>query len=244
MTEALLDRHRVGPGWRCLEAGAGTGTVLLPLASRVRGRGGRADAVERSPEFARYLREKIKKRGWSHCRVIQSDILDAELPRNYYDLILARWVFLFLPDVLGHLRRLAAALKPGGILAVEDYHRDGIAMYPPISNWGVMVESDKAWFASQGGDLNIAGKLPGLYRKAGLKLVEVVPHSKAGGPASDVWKWAETYFIGYLGKIAQFKPMTPSGARLFRREWLKRKLNPDSLLISPTMLDVVGRKPR
>lgn len=242
MTEALLDRHGVGPGWRCLEVGAGTGTVLLPLARRVRGRGGRADAVERSPAFARYLREKLKRRGFGHSRVFESDILDAELPKNHYDLILARWVFLFLPDVLGHLRRLKAALKPGGLLAIEDYHRDGVAMYPPISNWADMVRADKRWFASQGGDLNIAGKLPELFVKAGLKLVEVVPHLKVGRPGSDVWNWAESYFIGCLDKIAAHKPLSPAGARLFKKQWLERRKNPGSLFISPAILDVVGRK--
>lgn len=182
MTEGLFDRHGVGPGWKVLEVGAGTGTVFLPLAERVRGRGGRADAVERSPAFARYLRGKIRGRGLSHARVMEAEILDADLPRSAYDLVFARWVFLFLPEVEKHLRKLVAALAPGGLLAIEDYHRDSVAMYPPIPNWADMVRADKAWFASQGGNLNIAGLLPGLYRKLGLELVEVMPHIKTGRP--------------------------------------------------------------
>jgi SAM-dependent methyltransferase len=242
MTEGLFDRHKVGRGWKVLEAGAGTGTVFFPLAERVKGRGGEAHAVERSPAFADYLRRGAAKRRLSHAKVFEADILDAPLPESHYDLIFARWVFLFLPRVEAHLRKLARSLKRGGLLAIEDYHRDGIAMYPPISNWAEMVASDKKWFASQGGDLNVAGRLPGLFRKAGLELVEVVPRVKAGRPGSDVWNWAEAYFVGYVDKIAAFPPLGRSGGRKFKREWLARKRSPDSLLISPTMLDVVGRR--
>lgn len=244
MTEGLFDRLGVGPGWKVLEAGAGTGTVLFPLARRVRGRGGRADAVERSPRYADYLRRKAARLGLPHVRVFESDILHADLPRARYDLVFARWVFLFLPRVEEHLRKLVSALKPGGLLAIEDYHRDAIGMYPRPPFWEDFVIADRAWFATQGGDLNVAGRLPKLFRKAGLKLVEVAPHIKTGRPGSAVWKWAETYFLTYLGEIAQNKPFSPAKARAFRRGWLAAKRDPDSLFVSPAMLDVVGRKPR
>lgn len=244
MTEGLFDRLRVGPGWKVLEAGAGTGEVLFPLARRVRGRGGRADAVERSPRYADYLRRKAGRLRLGHIQVYESDILDAPLPRNHYDLVFARWVFLFLPRVDEHLRKLVSALRPGGILAIEDYHRDSMALYPRFRSWDWLKAADKAWFATQGGDLNIAGRLPGLYRRAGLRLLEARPNIKAGVPGSDVWKWVESYFIGYLDKIGALPPFTPARARRFRRDWMRAKRSPDSLFISPVILDVVGRKRR
>ncbi|MBI4345424.1 MAG: class I SAM-dependent methyltransferase [Elusimicrobia bacterium] len=242
MTEGLFDRLGVGPGWKCLEVGPGTGTVLLPLAARVRGRGGRLDAVERSPRYLAYLRRKLRGRGFDHVRLLAGDLLDAPLEKNAYDLIFARWVFLFLPRVEEHLARLARALKPGGFLAIEDYHRDSVAIYPRLPSWRYLVTADRAWFASQGGDLNVAGRLPKLFRRAGLRVHEIVPHVKVGRPGSDVWKWLEDYFVGYLDRIAKFPPFTPARAACFRREWLAAKRDRDSLIISPMMLDVVGRK--
>lgn len=244
MTEGLFERLQVGPGWRCLEVGAGTGTVSFPLSERIRGRGGSLDLVERSPRYADYLRREIAGRRLPHVRVIESEMLDAPLPNHRYDLIFARWVFLFLPRVEAHLRKLVSALAPGGVLAIEDYHRDSMAMYPRPSTWNEFVAADRAWFASQGGDLNIAGRLPALYRKVGLKDVEAVPHLKVGFPESDVWKWVEAYFLKYLPEMAKFRPFTPAKARLFRAEWLRAKRNPSSLFIAPAMLDVIGRKPR
>src|SRR5581483_10013885 len=114
MTEGLFDRLRVGPGWKCVEVGAGTGTVSFPLARRVQGRGGALDLVERSPRYADYLRRGIARKRLKHVRVVESEILDADLPKNRYDLVFARWVFLFLPEVEEHLRRMISWLKPGG----------------------------------------------------------------------------------------------------------------------------------
>lgn len=244
MTEGLLDRLKVGPGWKCLELGPGTGTTFLPLADRVRGRGGAVDGVERSPRYAAYLGRKLRAPRYSHARVFEGDILDVDLPRGRYDLIFARWVFIFLPKVEEHLRRLKAALKPGGLLAIEDYHRTSIAMYPPPPEWDTIMKADKAWFRSQGGDLNIAGRLPALLRKTGFDIVEVTPHMKTGFPDSDMWKWVEAYFLTYLDEMAKFPPGTKKAAAAFRRGWLRLRKDPSTLFISPTMLDVVGRKRR
>lgn len=242
MTEGLFDRHGVGPGWRCLEVGPGTGTVLLPLARRIRGQGGTIDAVERSPRYAAYLKRKTRGPAYSHLRVLEGELLDVPLEKGAYDLIFARWVFLFLPKVEEHLRRLVRALAPGGLLAIEDYHRDSMAIYPRLPSWQWLVNADRGWFASQGGDLNIAGRLPALYRRVGLSVIETAPHVKVGGPNSDVWRWAEAYFIGYLDQIAKFPPFTPARKARFKKEWLSAKRRPDSLFISPMILDVVGRK--
>lgn len=243
MTEALFDRLKVGPGWRVLDAGAGTGTVLFPLAKRVLPGGGRVDAIERSPEFAGHLRRMLRGSGMDKVRVFESDILDAPLEHGAYDLIFARWVFSFLPRVEEHLYHLLHALKPGGLLAIEDYYRDSLAMFPRTESWEWMVKAERLWYGMHGGDLNVAAKLPDMFRRAGLQLVEVTPHIKVGGPDSDVWKWAENFFIGRLKDMARYAPFTPERARQFRKDWLRAKRNPGALFVSPVILDVVGRRP-
>lgn len=244
VTEALFDRLGVGPGWKVLEAGAGTGTVLFPLARRVAGKGGEAHAVERSPKYAAYLRAKARRLEASNITVFEADLLDAPLKPASYDLVFARWVFLFLPDPLAHLRRLARALKPGGLLAIEDYHRGSLAMYPPLPSWPLLVKADREWFRRNGGDIDAGARMVKLMRKAGLSLVEVKANQKTGRPGEPPWVWAETYFLGYLEQMARCRPFTPARAARFKREWLAAKKDPDSLFISPTVLDVVGRKPR
>ncbi len=153
------------------------------------------DIVERSHTFTEALRRRCARDGFGAGEVWKCDLIDAPLPRNAYDLIFARWVFLFLPDVDAHLRKLAAALKPGGRIAIEDYCRGTLRMVPEPPEWNDFLKADLAFFASQGGDANIGARLPALYQKAGLDVIDVTPTTKVGRPGSREWDWMSTYFL-------------------------------------------------
>jgi len=237
---ALFDRLTITRGWRVLEIGPGQGSLHRELRRRVRGP---VDAVERSTAFADALRRHSLRDGFGDGTIWNCDVIDAPLPKRTYDLIFARWVFLFLPDVVAHLRKLAAALKPGGRLAIEDYCRGTLRMVPEPPEWENFLRADLAFFASQGGDANIGARLPSLYRQAGLEVVDVTPTVKMGRPGSPEWAWMSTYFLDILPRYAAFRPFTRRQAAALRRHWLGAARRRTSLLISPTVLDVVGRKP-
>ena len=118
---ALFDRLKVRRGWRVLEIGPGQGSLHKELRRRVRGP---VDAVEPSAAFADGIRRLARRDGFGEGQLWQCHLIDAPLPRNTYDLIFARWVFLFLPNPEAHLRKLVAALKPGGVLAVWSAAQD------------------------------------------------------------------------------------------------------------------------
>jgi len=238
---ALFDRLGARRGWNILEIGPGQGSLHLELRRRVRGP---VDAVERSHAFATRLRVQCARDGWGPGRIWESDLLDAPLPRGRYDLVFMRWVFLFLPDPEAHLRKLAGTLKPGGFLAIEDYHRETFALIPRPSEWEDLLAADRAFYASQGGDVSVGGRLPDLYRKVGLQVVEIVPTIKVGRPGSPVWRWLSAYFLGVMDRYADCPPFTKAKAARLRRRWLAAAREKTSLMIAPAVLDVVGRKPR
>ena len=235
----LFDRIGVRRGWRVLEIGPGQGSLHLALRRRVRGP---VDAVERSEVFAARLEAMMKRDGFGAGRVWRTDLADAPLPRNHYDLIFARWVFLFLPDPLAHLKTLTRALKRGGVLAVQDYHRETLALVPRPPEWFDMLGADRAFFASQGGDVSVGGRLPELYRRAGLQVVDTQVTIKIGRPGSAVWSWLTTYFMGVMDRMAAFPPFSPAAAARLRRHWRAAARQRTSLLISPAVIDVVGRR--
>ena len=237
---ALFDRVRIKRGWRVLEIGPGQGSLHLELRRRA---GGPVDAVERSPVFTSQLERITRKDGFGRGQVWQTDLIDAPLPRAAYDLIFARWVFLFLPNPGAHLRKLVRALKPGGLLAIQDYHRDTFALIPRPPEWFDFVLADRAFFASQGGDVSIGSRLPDLYCAAGLTLADIEVTIKTGRPGSPVWNWLTT-FMGVMDRYAAFAPFTPEQGRHLRRYWQAASKSRTSRLIAPALLDVVGRKPR
>lgn len=239
VSRALFDRIGVTPGWRVLEVGPGAGSLHLDLRRRV---GGPIDAVEQSPTFAESLAELCRADGLGDGHIWNQRLDEAILPVDHYDLIFARWVFLFLPDPLRHLQILARALKPGGLLVIQDYVRETLCMVPLPEDWPAFIAADRAFFAAEGGDASIAGRLPAMFRDVRLDVVDVTPTILSGHPGSAMWDWASTYFLGILDRYGTIPPFTPAGAARLRKHWEAAQQEPTSLLIAPAVLDVVGRK--
>jgi len=241
ISHALFDRLRIRPGLRVLEIGPGRGSLHAELRRRLRGP---ADAVEHSATFASALQSACARDGFGEGTIWQCGLADADLPAGRYDVIFARWVFLFLPDVPRHLKRLVRALKPGGRLAVQDYLRDTLSMVPRPTDWDAFLDADRAFFATQGGDVNIGAHLPTLARAAGLLVEEASPTIKTGGPGSREWRWMSDYFLGVLDRYATLGPLSKKAAARLRAEWLAAAREKSSLIVAPAVLDVVARKKR
>jgi SAM-dependent methyltransferase len=101
----------VGAGWRCLEAGAGAGSVALWLSDRV-GAQGRVTATDIETRF-------LQAEGRPNLDARRHDLRDDELPVDEYDLVHARLVLEHLPERGNVLSRLVRALRPGGWLLIE-----------------------------------------------------------------------------------------------------------------------------
>lgn len=237
---ALFDRLRIRKGWRVLEIGPGNGSLHQELRRRV---AGPVDVVEPSKVFCERIATLARRDGLGPGRVWDSTLVEATLPACAYDLIFARWVFLFMPDPADRIRQLAAALKPGGRLAIEDYERNTLRMLPTPPAWDAFLAADHAFFASQGGHASIAGLLPGFYERAGLAMADMTPTVKSGHPGSPVWRWLSTYFLGVMDQLGGLAGFEPADAERLARFWRKASESPASFLIGPTVVDVVGRKP-
>lgn len=238
---ALFDRLGVRKGWRILEIGPGQGSLHVELRRRA---GRPVDAVERSPVFAVALDRRCRHDRLGPGTIWQTDLISAPLPAATYDLIFTRWVFLFLPNPQAHLRKLVRALKPGGRLAIQDYHRETMALVPRSPEWEAFLEADRLFFASEGGDVSVGGWLPDLFREAGLELDSTEVTIKSGHPGSPVWNWLSTYFLDIMPRYTSFPPFGSAGARRLVRHWRTAAKEPTSILIGPALLDIVGRKAR
>jgi SAM-dependent methyltransferase len=100
------------PGGRCLEVGAGAGSVARWLAGRV-GPHGRVVATDLDPRFLAGL-------DLPNVEVRRHDILTDALEDASFDLVHCRALLCHLPEPEVALTRMTAALAPGGWLLVED----------------------------------------------------------------------------------------------------------------------------
>jgi SAM-dependent methyltransferase len=113
-TTRRLEALGVESGWRCTDVGAGRGSIALWLADRV-GPSGQVVAAD--------LNTSLLKRAQlpPNVQVREHNILTQDLDRERYDLVLCRALLMHLSEPELALGRMAAAVRPGGWLFIEEF---------------------------------------------------------------------------------------------------------------------------
>ena len=174
-----LARLGLRDGMSILEVGSGPGyfseLLLVGLP------GSRLTAVELDPVMCGIAREHLGERFAGRCDVVESSILQLDVPSDTFDFAIARFVFQHLaaPDLA--LLEIGRLLKPGGTLAILDIDDEiGGMVLPRSEAFTVMGRKVRQVQAARAGDRNIGRKLWRLLAEAGyteLGLDTLVFHS-------------------------------------------------------------------
>jgi SAM-dependent methyltransferase len=153
-----FDRLGVGPGWTCLEVGAGYGSAARRLAGLAGPGYGVATELlqERSGPVGRVVATDLEtgRLGWlaEHgVEVWRHDLRTDDLPEGAFDLVHARMLIQHLPDREAAVARLISALVPGGVLFLED--TDSLPLFRSVRSEDFLADIKSAGY--------------GLMRKAG-----------------------------------------------------------------------------
>lgn len=242
VTNKLFDRVGVQQGWKCLDVGAGPGFVAMDLRERV-GESGEVTALEPSPFFLQWLRRESETKGWKNLKFLEGAVGDAPLPAGHFDLIFVRWVIAFVADPEKFLAQLLPALRPGGVIALQDYYYEGLSLFPRGGAFDRMADIVRAYYASVGGDPYVTGKIPGMFRNHNLQLMDFTPTCLAGGPDSGVMEWAHRFFVPHIPLMVEKGIMSKKEGNAMLADWLDHRKNPDAIFFSPIVVDVGGKAP-
>jgi 2-polyprenyl-3-methyl-5-hydroxy-6-metoxy-1,4-benzoquinol methylase len=160
-TRGYLAAVGVGRGWRCLELGGGNGSITEWLAERV-GFSGSVMAVDISASLLDLIPAP-------NVTVRQMDVRQGELPGGDYDLVTCRALLhQIADDAPAVLAKMAAAVKPGGWLLVQepDFH---LAPTTEPAVWAASWEGLLKWGRQQGVDWFIGRRLPSMIDDLGLE---------------------------------------------------------------------------
>lgn len=183
ITVLQLERLGVAEGWRCLEVGAGGGSVARWMADHV----GASGSVLATDLDVRWLEQRLRA---PNVEVRHHDIVRDPLPERTFDLVHERLVLVHVPERVAALRRLVSALRPGGWLLAEDFDSEVIssAFVDPDGDDAELgariVAGIQRLLIQRGADPAFGHQLPRLLREAGLEEVGADGYQvMAGGDA-------------------------------------------------------------
>ncbi|MBI1806385.1 MAG: methyltransferase domain-containing protein [Ignavibacteria bacterium] len=242
VTQNFFKRINIQLGWKCLDVGAGPGFVAMDLRERV-GERGEITVLEPSKFYLDWFKEEVEKRYWNNITFVNGTAETAHLPDRYYDFIFSRWVIGFVPDPEKFLARLFNSLRPGGIIALQDYIYEGLSLFPRGGAFEGMADAIRAYWRSADGDPYIAARIPVIFKKHKVRLIDYTPNVLAGGPESGVMEWAHRFFTTHIQVMADKSIITQQEGDAMWRDWLEHRTNPDTIFVSPIVFDMAGVVP-
>jgi SAM-dependent methyltransferase len=233
-TQRHLKARGIGPGWRCLEVGAGGGSVARWMSEQV-GPTGHVLATDLNVDYLERLQG-------GNLEVRRHNIVSDLLPEAAFDLAHTRLVLVHLPEREAVIDRLITALKPGGWLVAEEF--DGRSMLPdaelnPVEGATPLLAAIQQVLANHGANTRFGRLLPGRLNAHGLEEVDAEGRVLALRGGSVGAGLHRTNARHMRSEIIESGIM---GEEDFERE-LARLDDPDLIVPSPIMWTVWGRRP-
>ena len=179
----LFKRVGMEAAGRVLEVGCGTGAILSGLAT-----GATVHGLDRDP-----ARLAEAHRQAPQAQLACADALGLPYASGVFDITFCHFLLLWVQDPLQALREMKRITRQGGhilALAEPDYSArvDKPDELAPLGLW--QAES----LRRQGADPGLGGRLPELFRQAGIRPVETGRLQRDGehppGPAERELEWA------------------------------------------------------
>ena len=161
-------RALVRPGWRCLEVGAGRGSMAVWLAEQV-GPAGRIVATDLDTRY-------LQRLDIPNLEVLEHDILEDPLEvlgSGSFDLVCSRFMLFHLPGRQeAAIGQMTKCLRPGGWLIDEDAGWGTAALVDrahPLYDGYRRAWGDGDWLTCRGYDKEFGRKLSVLFERCGLE---------------------------------------------------------------------------
>jgi 2-polyprenyl-3-methyl-5-hydroxy-6-metoxy-1,4-benzoquinol methylase len=138
-TQALLTRAGVAAGMRCVDLGCGGGEVTFELA-RLVAPDGVVVGVDMDEVKLALARKAAAARGITNVEFRALNVHAWDEPATY-DVVFSRFLLQHLRQPVALLRRMWAAVRPSGVIVVEDADFDGWGCHPANDGFAFFVRT-------------------------------------------------------------------------------------------------------
>lgn len=166
-THAQFLLPHLKPGLRLLDIGCGPGTISIGLAKAVAP--GEVIAVDLGTSQIEEARKCVSDAGLSNIRFQCESVYSLPFRDGEFDVVFAHAVFEHLKEPMSALREIRRVLKPGGLIALRSPDWGGFIIAPETSGLSAAIQRYTDVQTSNGGDVHVGRKFPGLVRSAGFK---------------------------------------------------------------------------
>jgi protein-L-isoaspartate O-methyltransferase len=242
---AVLDcwqRAGITVGKRVLDIGAGPGYATVDLAEIV-GPAGEVVALERSNNFVRAMEETCRARSLANVKVHEVDLMTDELPKGDYDFSWCRWVVSFVNDPAALVEKLGGVMPKGSMSIFHEYgHYETWRFFPRLPNQEKFREHVIATWRESGGEPDGAPGLPALLSENGFAIRSAKPHIFCIRPTDYMWQWPAQFIEVYLPRLQEMGRIDKEFADRVRADLAGAEKNPNALMITPLVLEIVAEK--
>lgn len=145
--DEAVSRLGLAPGAVVADIGAGSGVFTLPLARAVPQ--GRVYAVDIDRGLVDHIARKAEEARAANVRPVLGAFTDPQLPARDVDLAFIFDVLHHIEDRATYLRSLASYLRPGGCIAVIDFHPE-LGPHKNDPKLQVTRDQTREWMAAAG----------------------------------------------------------------------------------------------
>ena len=186
LTRRLIRESGIGSGMRVLDLGSGPGDVAFLLAEAV-GPSGSVIGVDLEARSVDLASRRAAQAGYANVSfaVAGDDALPADAP---FDAAIGRFVLIHQRDPAAMIRRAAAAVRPGGVVAFLEpaLHLEGHSI-PELELVAAATASLKRCMLAALASPDVAGRMIPCFIDAGLPEPKVLWESVVPGSKDDVW---------------------------------------------------------
>ena len=186
ITRRFLCEAGIVDGMRVLDVGSGAGDVAF-LAAELVGASGEIVGVDMAPAAIGVARSRAAALSLENVAFLEGNPAAMSFDRPF-DAVIGRYVLQFQKDPAAMLRKIAAHVRPKGLIIFHEIDWAGLASFPPVPTFDRACQWGAATMRRHGTETHMGTKLHGTFVGAGLGSPTMRLEAPVGSPpANRAW---------------------------------------------------------